>query len=596
MNYSDQEHLLNYARHRDAESFAAIVNQYQTLVFATSMRLLANRADAEDVTQEVFLSLARNARQISSENIGGWLHRCAVNAANSFLRRSLARKKREKSVAIPDCKIDSVAEWRQVDEVIDACLTELSDENRELIIQRFFINRTQSELAGMLGIGQATVSRRIKKAVDQLRQLMASKGIKLTLAASATFLMEHASAASVPSSLTTSLTKIGVVGVGESSTSVHIAKSAIYSWKTLAIAIAAMAAISIVLFPRYAFNDYQPTSSVAAFVDPLSLTVVTEVDHLDYTSHLSFSEVSMNDRGHIALVKSLPEEGRSLHVFGKKRVKQLVQLADEEHVSLAMGPRWLAAVNINGRVSAIDDKSSELLTVDAEKHSPPSMNQDGWLTYVEMSPKNCIRLASEGEVQTVLEAGDQFISFDQACLNDKGSIAFLAETSHGTKGIFVIRERDIAVVVETGGEFKEIHPGFDFNNHGQVAFVAQLVDGTQVIYTGNSGRLEQIARSGKYFSKILQVSLNDAGLVAFTAKKQKETIDSPIAGLYLWDGTQIFEALVRGQSAGDKILEGVLLWRDSLNNAGQIAVLADFARRERAAILRLKISDLEHND
>src|SRR5437588_3633303 len=74
-----QANLLQaYATHRDAESFAQIVRQYQRFIFATCRRRLQNADDVDDAVQETFLRLAQKAGELHS-NIGGWLHTCAVN-------------------------------------------------------------------------------------------------------------------------------------------------------------------------------------------------------------------------------------------------------------------------------------------------------------------------------------------------------------------------------------------------------------------------------------------------------------------------------------------------------------------------------------
>lgn len=76
----------------DAQQFEAFLRQYQDLVFSTAMRLLANRAEAEDVTQEVFLkAYARFGELESSPTAGGWLRTVARNMSLNHLTRYRAR-------------------------------------------------------------------------------------------------------------------------------------------------------------------------------------------------------------------------------------------------------------------------------------------------------------------------------------------------------------------------------------------------------------------------------------------------------------------------------------------------------------------------
>lgn len=76
----------------DAPQFEAFLRQHQNLVFSTAMRLLANRAEAEDVTQEVFLkAYARFGELETSPTAPGWLRTVARNLSLNHLTRYRSR-------------------------------------------------------------------------------------------------------------------------------------------------------------------------------------------------------------------------------------------------------------------------------------------------------------------------------------------------------------------------------------------------------------------------------------------------------------------------------------------------------------------------
>ncbi|NCQ36367.1 sigma-70 family RNA polymerase sigma factor, partial [bacterium] len=64
MQSLDSELLTRYATTRDAEAFAELMIRHRDLVYATCYRVLRSRADAEDVSQDCFLRLARHAGAI----------------------------------------------------------------------------------------------------------------------------------------------------------------------------------------------------------------------------------------------------------------------------------------------------------------------------------------------------------------------------------------------------------------------------------------------------------------------------------------------------------------------------------------------------
>lgn len=222
----DLSHLDRYARQGDAQAFDTLVRQYQGLVYSVCLRHLGDEADAQDATQETFLTLARKAASVRS-NLAGWLHGCARQTSLDMLRRQIAQRKRdtESARARTDVHLDPSPSWSEVRIRLDEAMAELDEPTRELLVERFFVGRSQQELATDAGVSQSLMSRRINAAVDRLRSLMVRKGVTIPAAAlAAGLLAESAQAASVPAKLTASLSSIGLSGVhgGGASTSSNI--------------------------------------------------------------------------------------------------------------------------------------------------------------------------------------------------------------------------------------------------------------------------------------------------------------------------------------------------------------------------------------
>src|SRR6266705_3550035 len=76
----------------DAQPFEAFMQKYQNMVFSTSMRLLANPTEAQDVAQEAFLRAYEHFDELrDSPTAGGWLKRVATNLSLNHLSRYRAR-------------------------------------------------------------------------------------------------------------------------------------------------------------------------------------------------------------------------------------------------------------------------------------------------------------------------------------------------------------------------------------------------------------------------------------------------------------------------------------------------------------------------
>ena len=82
----DRQLLEAHVDRRDEAAFAQLVRRHVNLVFGTAFRILGDRTAAEEVAQNVFVTLARKAASIrAGEGLAGWLHRAAVLEAVVFL-------------------------------------------------------------------------------------------------------------------------------------------------------------------------------------------------------------------------------------------------------------------------------------------------------------------------------------------------------------------------------------------------------------------------------------------------------------------------------------------------------------------------------
>ena len=90
-----KNHLLAYVRSGDEAAFAKVVEAYSSLVYGTAYRKTRNVQLAEEITQNVFVLLARKAEQlVSRPNLGGWLHRSTILDSQNLLRSEAAHRRR----------------------------------------------------------------------------------------------------------------------------------------------------------------------------------------------------------------------------------------------------------------------------------------------------------------------------------------------------------------------------------------------------------------------------------------------------------------------------------------------------------------------
>jgi RNA polymerase sigma factor (sigma-70 family) len=92
----DMELLRKFAAHRSEDAFATLVERHVNLVHSVAMRYVGNYRQAEEITQAVFLVLARKAGSLSKGTIlSGWLFHVARLTAANFRRTEIRRSQRE---------------------------------------------------------------------------------------------------------------------------------------------------------------------------------------------------------------------------------------------------------------------------------------------------------------------------------------------------------------------------------------------------------------------------------------------------------------------------------------------------------------------
>ena len=207
----DRSLLEHYARTRDAKAFNELARRYSGLVYGTCLRVTQNPDDAQDVAQECFLELARRAGTIRS-SLAGWLHKVARTRSVNAIKRDSARRNREQTAFVEDVD-DAASEWADIAPLVDSAVEKLPEQLRTPVVLHYFHGLEQTQIAYHLRINQSTVSRRLDKAVDNLRKELQKAGVVVSVGALALVLTENASVAA-PAALTAALGKMAITGPG----------------------------------------------------------------------------------------------------------------------------------------------------------------------------------------------------------------------------------------------------------------------------------------------------------------------------------------------------------------------------------------------
>ncbi len=244
--FTDHELLGDFARTESEEAFATLVARYVNLVYSAALRFTGNADHAEEITQVVFIILARKAGALSSRVVlSGWLYQTTRLTAANFIKNEIRRQRREQEAYMQSTLNDSGSEtWQQIAPLLEDAMGRLGETDRNAVVLRFFENKTAAQAAAILNLTEAAAHKRTIRALDKLRKIFSKHGVTSTSSVIAGAISSH-SIQMAPAAVSHSVLAVAAKGAAASTSTLTLIHGAmkVMAWTNAKTAIAIAAGV-----------------------------------------------------------------------------------------------------------------------------------------------------------------------------------------------------------------------------------------------------------------------------------------------------------------------------------------------------------------
>src|SRR5262245_3349764 len=214
-NVTDQELLARFLRNQDQGAFAALVQRHGPMVLALCRRILDHEQDAEDAFQATFLVLVRRSGTLENPDLlSSWLYGVAYRTAKKVRTQGARRRKQERQVASVTATEEPAPDhaWRELCSALDDELNRLPEKYRLPLVLCYLQGLTNEEAARRLGWPPGSISYRLARGREMLRDRMEGRNRAAPAGFFALVLAMRPEAGPLPGHLADATVQAGIAG------------------------------------------------------------------------------------------------------------------------------------------------------------------------------------------------------------------------------------------------------------------------------------------------------------------------------------------------------------------------------------------------
>lgn len=216
--------LRQYAENQSDGAFAALVTRHINLVYSVALRHVGNPHNAEEITQAVFVILAKKAPSLRHDKaLSSWLFQVTRLTASNFIRSETRRHHREEEAYMQSVlEEDGTEVWPRIAPLLDTAVANLREKDRQAIVLRFYDGRNLREVGLALGANEDAAEKRVNRALEKLRKFFTRHGV-------------YSTTAIIAGTISVNSIQAAPVALAKSMTTVAIAKGSIAAASTLTL-------------------------------------------------------------------------------------------------------------------------------------------------------------------------------------------------------------------------------------------------------------------------------------------------------------------------------------------------------------------------
>lgn len=172
----DDRQLARQAQAGDQVAFASLIDRYSERLFNMLLQMCNGNSDmASELTQEAFVRAYERLKQFDgNSSFYTWIYRLARNRAIDIRKRKTPIASDPQEMHDPGTEDDPSInmERREMQSIVQQAMSELGDEQREIILMRDFDGRDYTQIAQLLDVAEGTVKSRLNRARKALRSII----------------------------------------------------------------------------------------------------------------------------------------------------------------------------------------------------------------------------------------------------------------------------------------------------------------------------------------------------------------------------------------------------------------------------------------